>query len=77
LCGMPVRWTTLMFWPEKVSLEDFANQVRDAVNGWEITIKKLKTVEGKLFAEQWAESLLGFMEIEVGDPSERSEHERK
>lgn len=74
LCGMPVRWTTLMFWPEEITLEEFTEKIRSTTDGWEETLKRLGNHSGKMFAEQWAQSLLGFMEIEIGDPNERTSY---
>src|ERR1044072_3401017 len=80
--GHPVRYTTLAQYQYKMTLAEFVENIRQCALSWQINLmiigkvyeKGIKTdrniIDEKRWPEQWAESLLAWMEIEPKDISE-------
>lgn len=64
--GQPIRWTTKHRHADKISIDEFVEMIRDCALGWKSNLEDLNHDNKiELYPEQWAGSLLGWMEIET------------
>ncbi len=63
LFGQPIsKSTTLAFYPDKMSLDDFCDEVAHSIEGYRENLCDRNL--GDLYPETWAESFLAWCEIE-------------
>lgn len=58
--------STQWYHPDKLSLEEFVNEIRNNIGVFEINIKRYvgNTIEEKMWAEDWMEVFAGWMEMD-------------
>lgn len=68
LFGKPTRYTTLEFYPDKISLKEFCNSIREMIEPFERSLENLAITSEKYskdrYIEDWYETMGAWMEIE-------------
>lgn len=72
----PVRYTTELFFPEKMTLDEFISSMEAALRGYKGNMEHLDRQPDYTFArephhvEEWTESFLAWSEIEQERPND-------
>lgn len=61
--NLPARYTTLEFYPTRISLDTFQKIIKDGIDGFVNNMRHLKEF-GPNYVEEWSESFLAWLEIE-------------
>lgn len=69
--GKPLRDISLMYNPSEISLEEFRDEVMEAILAFYDNLKHLRTEAGKAdkkeFMEEWVETFLAWFEVEQAE----------
>lgn len=63
--GQPIRQgTTGEFFPHKLSLKEFCNEIRQSIDPYEENMNMFDMKDKELFVEEWFQNFGAWMEIE-------------
>ncbi len=68
LFGKPTRYTTLEAYPEKISLKEFCDGLRESIDPFQKNLQEIEVSNEKYskdrYIEDWYETMGAWMEIE-------------
>lgn len=61
--GKPTRYTTLEFFPDKMTVKEFCDHIRASIDGFEKNLSDPRFRKDR-YIEEWYETMGAWMEIE-------------